>query len=77
MWAGVGAGLAYCAVNIADSTLLLRALMLAVFIGGIARAVGLPSYDAYDKKIIVGIVIETVVPLLVVGLHYMATKAST
>jgi hypothetical protein len=59
-----------------SATELLRFLMLAIFIGGVARAIGLSTYEVFERKIVVGIVIETVVPLLVIGLQYAATSAS-
>jgi hypothetical protein len=76
VWAGVGVGLAYCVAYMPSATELLRFLMLAIFIGGVARAIGLSTYEVFERKIVVGIVIETVVPLLVIGLQYAATSAS-
>jgi len=76
VWAGVGVGLAYCVAYMPQATDLLRFLMLAIFIGGIARAIGLTTYEVVERKIFVGILIETIVPLLVVGLQYAATNAS-
>jgi len=75
VWAGVGAGLAYCVVYLRESTSLLRVLMLAVFIGGVARAVGMTTYDVIETKVIVGTAIETLVPILVVALQAASSKS--
>ncbi len=68
VWAGVGAGLAYCAVAMPEVTVLLRCLMLAIFLGGLARAVGMTAYDAVETKVMVGTGIEVIAPILVIGL---------
>lgn len=75
VWAGVGVGLAYCVAFMREQTTLLRFLLLAVFLGGVARAVGMTAYDAIETKFIVGTLIETILPLIIVG--FQARSASS
>jgi hypothetical protein len=73
VWAGVG--LAYCVAYMPQQTTLLRFLMLAIFIGGIARAVGMTGYDVIERKVIIGTVIDLVVPVVVVFLQAKAIRS--
>lgn len=68
VWLAVGLGLAYCAVKIRESTELFRVMMLAVFLGGMARAIGVIGYGA-ETKLMVAIGIELVVPVLLVWMQ--------
>ena len=69
IWFGAGCGLVYCVLNIESSTLLLRSLMLAIFLGGIARLIGLPEYEVIEPQFMVAIAIELFFPPLIVGLQ--------
>jgi len=51
IWFAFGFGLLYCLIHVEKSTLLLRFLMLAIFMGGIARAIGLMHYSP-EKEIL-------------------------
>ncbi len=73
IWFAAGLGLAYCAATITESTKLFRFLMIAIFIGGIARAIGLTEYSP-ERKMIVGIAIETVLPSLLLIMQSRITK---
>lgn len=70
IWLGVGLSLLYCAVRwkSEDVTLLFRASMLAIMVGGVARAVGLLHYGA-EPPMLVAIAIEWVVPVVAIALE--------
>jgi len=68
VWFGVGLGLAYCVLHLERTTLLFRALMLTIFMGGIARIIGLSEYAA-EAQIIAPIAIELVAPILLVWMQ--------
>ncbi len=61
IWFGVGFGLAYCIRYLEDATVLFRALLLAIFIGGIARIIGFTAYDP-EARMIVATAIELIFP---------------
>ena len=63
IWAAVGLGLVWCVVRIRESTQLFRFLLIAIFIGGIARAIGLLDVPL-ERPIAVGIAIETILPVV-------------
>ena len=68
IWFGVGIGLAYCVVHLRESTLLFRGLMLTIFVGGMARIIGLGSYEP-EAQIIAPIAIELIAPTLLVWMQ--------
>ena len=68
VWLAVGLGLAYCAIKIRESTELFRVMMLAVFLGGVARAIGVMEYGA-DRRLMMAIGIELVVPAVLVWMQ--------
>lgn len=70
IWLGVGMGLAYCTLrwSAKDTPVLLRALMLTIFVGGVARAIGLIHY-APETRIVVATAIELIVPPIVVWMQ--------
>ena len=43
--------------------------MLAIFLGGIARLIGLPEYEVIEPQFMVAIAIELFFPPLIVGLQ--------
>ncbi len=75
IWAGVGVGLVYCVIAMPEATQVLRVLMLAVVLGGIARMIGLRAYEVVEAKTMVAIAIEIVVPIAVVGLQALGTAS--
>ncbi|MFT5680919.1 MAG: hypothetical protein ACI8RZ_001825 [Myxococcota bacterium] len=76
VWFTVGIGLAHCALKLEESTHLFRLLMLAIFIGGIGRAVGMLDVVP-ERRMIVGTLIETVLPALLILLQSRLLKKTT
>ncbi len=68
IWFAVGLGLAYCVVYLKEAAGLFRGLMLALFCGGIARAIGLTAY-APEPPMVAAIAIELIAPVLLVWMQ--------
>ena len=74
VWLVSGIGLLHSAVDLAGSKNLFRLLMLAIFVGGVGRAIGMTAYEP-ETRMIVGTLIETVVPAALVGLHALGLRS--
>ena len=68
IWVGVGVGFFTCAWRYRTETTLFRVLMVALFIGGIGRSIGLLYYPA-TTELIVLIALELVPPLFLVPMQ--------
>ncbi|MEP0545774.1 MAG: DUF4345 family protein [Rhodothermales bacterium] len=68
IWVGVGVGFFTCAWRYRTETTLFRVLMVALFIGGIGRSIGLLYYPA-TPELIVLIALELIPPLFLVPMQ--------
>jgi hypothetical protein len=68
IWVGVGVGFFVCAWRYRTESTLFRVLMVALFLGGIGRAIGLLYYPA-TTELIVLIALELVPPLFLVPMQ--------
>ncbi len=74
IWLAAGLGLAYCVPFLAESTTLFRFLMGTLMMGGVARAIGWMSYPP-DRRMVVAVVIELVLPLVLLFLQSRVAAA--
>ncbi len=73
VWFALGIGLVHCVVKPDETAGLFRLLMVAIFIGGIGRAVGMLEVVP-ERRMIVGTLIETVLPALLIFLRSRLPK---
>jgi len=72
-WLAVGLGFAWSLTDLAAHASMFRFLLVAVFLGGIARAAGWASYPP-DKRMIVAVVLEFVLPIALGIAHSHVTQ---
>lgn len=68
IWVGVGVGFFVCAWRYRTETTLFRVLMVALFLGGIGRSLGLLHYPASTEMIVL-IALELVPPLFLIPMQ--------
>lgn len=75
IWVGVGVGFFVCAWRYRTETTLFRVLMVALFLGGIGRSIGLLYYPV-TTELIVLIALELVPPLFLVPMQAALARES-
>lgn len=75
IWMAVGLGLIHAAVAYEKSEQVFGFLLRAVFVGGLARAIGLLDYPP-EPRLLVAIAVEIVVPLLLLKARAHAARRS-
>ena len=72
---GVGIGFVYCLKDLDDKLVLFRFLLLAIFIGGIARVIGWVEMGSITEGTIAPTVIELVFPAVMLALQHMLSRS--
>ena len=77
VWLGVGCGLMYCLLQVRQCANFYFGLLGIIFIGGIARLIGMLDYGVVEPRIAVATAIEVVFLALIVWLQASIENQST